>query len=397
MPRAKRACGTTAQAKAPAEKQQQQRGGAAKRQRVVDPLEQKCASVLAGLRDAVIPADVAKMLNAMLGHALKDAREDRHSIQASVVDMTGDVMSEAEAQMAEKVAAMSASIAALEEVEVARQGAVSEAGSVVSAADGVTQGRKRSLAEAAQEFQGRRRAVQAAQAEAAAARRRLEETAARKAGLQEAQASYLQPLKEGDQDEAKKRDLLEVLRPFQVDSSILAALPNAIGKPPSQRGPFDTMVLVQLEADLAKRAEALEAELRSGGEAVSAAEAAERAAAAALAEAQQRQLESAQDFKAATAERDRAKAAFDAASGELCAVYPEMRRRTKDRVNTEKRLEGFREGPLAAFVELRDRSKPALEEAQAACEGAGEGAVAASNDAAKEDVAMAGEEATAAP
>eukprot|EP00429_Kryptoperidinium_foliaceum_P071172 CAMPEP_0176061266 /NCGR_PEP_ID=MMETSP0120_2-20121206/30545_1 /TAXON_ID=160619 /ORGANISM="Kryptoperidinium foliaceum, Strain CCMP 1326" /LENGTH=467 /DNA_ID=CAMNT_0017394823 /DNA_START=83 /DNA_END=1486 /DNA_ORIENTATION=- len=359
-----RASASAKAAKAKADAVEKAAQASRKKPRVVDPLDQKCASVMAGLRHAALPMDTAEMLTVMLESAMRTTREERHSIEASVLDMADETLSGVEAQIMEKVATTTAAIEELQAAKASKHADAEEAERTAVAALEVAQNKKRALAEVALSFQARRKGAQEAHRAAAARARAVEEAAEKRSRLQVAQASWLRSLIEGDQDEAKMRELVEalatVIRDFQIDSSIQAALPNAGCKPPSQRGPFDTMVLVQLEAELAKRVEAVEAEIRDGRAAAAADAEAEGAAEAALQEAQVLQLASAKEFQAAAADRDAAKAAHDAAIAERIAVEPRILRREKELAAAERRVAALREGPKAALAELRDRSAPAV-------------------------------------
>jgi len=329
-------------------------------------LAKPIANALAGLREAEVPSQVVLMLHAMLGPALSIVKEDRHTYEANIVELVGELLAATETRMSNNVFIAEAALKQLEELKISKQAALSNAEAVVESKKAVEQEKKRVLADHAREFKG----CKAARAKAEAARETqansLQETTMKREELAAAQASCAKPLiegKAGDETAAKALGdkLIEVLKRFDVDTSIISALPSVFAKQPASRGPFDTMVLAQVEIAMSQRIAALDDTLCKGEAGKAIAVLAEQDAEQALEASRTRQLASAEAFKAASADRQAAEAKRDEALCDLVSIGPDSRRTTKERTVAEKRLHNFRCGPLDSFLRLRDRTATLLE------------------------------------
>jgi len=174
-----------------------------------------------------------------------------------------------------------------------------------------------------------------------------------------------------------------VLANFAFDASLVAALPNALAKAPSLRGPFDVMVLEQVGKDFGQRVATLDATLSQNVEATVADAAAVREAIERLDAASAAQEASADAFEAAQQAAAAAKTAWEDVQQTLKACAPELRKLAKEHASAVGIFGSFRRGPLACFASLRERAAPAPAAAEEALEE--EAATEADEPAAAED------------
>merc|ERR1719436_249349 len=137
---------------------------------------------------------------------------------------------------------------------------------------------------------------------------------------------------------------------------MMSALPTALLKQPGTRGPFDTMVLSQLEAEVGKRIAAIDTALAAAGPAKAERAAELERAEANLAEAKGKQLDSAKAFQEARTEEERCREAVQEAKKAVSEANKEARALQTQTGRCQTALDRFRQGPQAAFLQLRDRS-----------------------------------------
>jgi len=94
--------------------------------------------------------------------------------------------------------------------------------------------------------------------------------------LEKAVTESIKPLVEAGSESVPLKPLLKLLAEHKFNESMLTALPGAVAKKPDERGPFDTLVVQELNEEVAKRLDSMKATIASGEKAK-----AERAAAAA--------------------------------------------------------------------------------------------------------------------
>lgn len=365
-PKAPAKAAKTAPKEAPAKKAAPAKAEAAKvakpAAKAADPLAKKCLQAVKGLEEADVPGGCLEMLRAMLPLALRSYQDERHAYEASVVAMAGEVLAGAEASMAKVLADLATAAGEQEKDHDVKEEAVSKSEADVQQKLGAMKTKRNELAEVALAFGKCKEALQAKQAEGFAAGKSVEGLTAKKANLLETQSEYLRPLTEGLEDEAQARalcdTLLQRLGALGLDASVLAAVPGAVTKAPAARGPFDTMVLSQLTGELQKRLGDLETELNAAEATKAGSAAAIGAAEKEFMDARARQLTSANAYKAANTAHEDGLAALLEAKKNLRALGTAQRKTAQEDFHATKRLQNFRDGPLAAFLELRDHVAP---------------------------------------
>jgi len=335
-----------------------------------DPLLTKVAAGLELAAD--LPQSAKEMVMAMLVKACGTYKEERHEFQASVVSFTETTLAGVERELKEALEAAQQAAAHLDETKDARANAVHEAETVLEEQRADVSKAKHSLADAARAFRSAREAIAQASAAQETVEHDLTKAVAVKDELEVAMADLFKPLlaEGGAAGEGKGQEkadsLMQVLTKFSFDEAMLSALPSALVKEPSARGSFEMVVLSQLDNDVARRVAELDATLKEAQPTrAQRAEDLEKAQSS-FEEAKQVQLDGAGTLQAATAEEQRRQAALQEAKQAVAEAGKEAKRLGRDVERSQRALDAFVGGPLAAFLQLRDRSAPTPAEEEAA-------------------------------
>mmetsp|Transcript_90251 Transcript_90251/g.263995 ORF Transcript_90251/g.263995 Transcript_90251/m.263995 type:complete len:390 (+) Transcript_90251:93-1262(+) len=342
-----------------------------KARRELDPIDKKCALVATALRKhRAVPEVVGAMFGDVIPFSLALFKEERHAYQQGMVEAVEREMLKLDEALESALVQAKHNLEktkAGKEVNAAKRAAM-EAKLALQSRE--TYDKKMALAQAAMVFRRAKEGLAEAEAKQKACNKELEEVAFKHEALSQAISEVLEPLKEGTMDKDKVPAASATLIPtlqcyFEIEESLVPAIPTVLSKEPSTRGPFDTMAAVQLE-EQAKKAVADFAAAIKGGEAMKEQRAAAVAEAAeVLKAARDAQRVSAGAFTAAKDEERAMEAAVLSAKMPLKGFSFEKLGKTKLLWRAEETLKNFREGPLVAFKELSSRSKPPAEEAPA--------------------------------
>lgn len=153
---------------------------------------------------------------------------------------------------------------------------------------------------------------------------------------------------------AHYKNCLPILDSLGLDDSLITALPSACVKPPAERGPFDTMVVTQLETSFSNKVASLTSALVEEEAAHQARVAALEAASTHLTESKD-VLRRAQDVLGAMQCKEReAIDALKAAQAAIEQYEPEYKRTTEVRDARGEALNHFRHYNLGSFKMLCD-------------------------------------------
>lgn len=342
----------------------------------VDPVEEKCSKVAAALKEVESEA-VGTLFGDVIPLSLGLCQEERHSYQQGVVDMVGKELEKQEAALETAITEAEGELKQVDTDKEKAEGQLVDLEATSQQKVAQAQEKKYALADCALAFRGAKEGLAEAEAKQTAGEKELSEVAKKHEALAKAISEILEPLKEGTMDKERVPqaavDLVPTLQCyFQVEESLVPAIPAVLSKEPSARGSFDTMAATQLE-EQAKKALANFATTIKGGEAAKAERtAAVEEASEALTAARNAQRVSAGVFTAAQAEEESAQAAVAEAKKGLRAFGPAKKSKAKALANAQIALQGFRDGPLAAFKELGTRSNQPKEEPAVAEEAAEE-------------------------
>lgn len=154
-------------------------------------------------------------------------------------------------------------------------------------------------------------------------------------------------------------ELLSKLESFELNQSLLVALPSVALKPSSSRSSFESSVLQHVGDELHSQVESLRQEQGKLEAQAAEHDAADKAAVRDHETAQEQLRASSAAVTAAEAEQESSEAALKAAQQELANYEPERRKYLAQVEAAAGKLAGFRAGPLAAFRELHEPPAPA--------------------------------------
>lgn len=327
-----------------------------------DPTVLKCREVAAALGEIEgLPQAVGGLLGDILPLSLALPREQRHVYQQGVVEAVGRELVGREEALERSITEAEGNAEQLARDREAQQAALAELEVSLTRRASEALDKRHVLADAALAFRRAKEGLGEAGAKQRAGNEELEEVARKHESLSRTVAEVLEPLKEGTLareavEEAAAGLVPALQRCFDVEESLIPAIPSVLSKEPSARGAFDTMAAVQLE-EQAKKA------LQDFGEALKDAEASRaklaaltEAAKEALAAAREQQLADAAAYTAARTEEENAQASVEAAKQALKHFFPERMRLARAVTKAQEGLRAFRGGPLAAFKELSELS-----------------------------------------
>mmetsp|Transcript_21464 Transcript_21464/g.64079 ORF Transcript_21464/g.64079 Transcript_21464/m.64079 type:complete len:369 (-) Transcript_21464:28-1134(-) len=337
-------------------------GAAGKRQRL-GPVQRLCATVDGGIsQPAGVPKVVQRMLSDMLEASLATPVGERHKFQASVVGMIGQVLSDTEASLQEEVSRLGKDVATAEGDKVKGEAAVREAEATHAVKEAAAAGAKSVLASAAEAVKAATEAVKTAVADQDAAENDIQAAGQRRAKLAGAMEECTAPLVDGSVEEGAMRSLViklvQVLKGYQLDQSMMTAIPEALSKKPLDRGHFDTMVVQQLNDEVSKRLAAFDRTIQDAEMTRAACVSTLQAAESSEAAAKQQRVMTAQAYLAAQAAHRESANGLEGARQALAGAQQEIEQTLEWTEDAKARLADFRAGSLAAFVELRDREAP---------------------------------------
>lgn len=330
-------------------------------------VELSIEAVAKAIESADLPENCKAMLLSMVPVSLDTAVENRHDLQAMAVTMISDVMATERAAMEQAIRDEEAK---LNEVEASRGGLdskVTDADQELAERVVKVEERKKVLAVASQEVLS----AKAGAAEAKEAQRRsaiaADTLVAEKKAVEAILEEHFKPLKDGTWEAAQVHisALLPLAKRIDLDASLVSAMPSSCTKKPEERGPFDQMVITQLEETLLAKVASLTEQVEAAGpEGVTRAAAAE-AALEALESSKARQQQAASDvFEVQAAQREAA-GKLEAAKATLANYEPAYKQATEVRDQKKTRLETFLSWNVAAFELLRDRREQEEQEAPA--------------------------------
>ncbi|CAE8611264.1 unnamed protein product, partial [Polarella glacialis] len=331
--------------------------------------------VAEALTKADIPQEVREMLIAILPNSLCVASDERQEFQDVGVKMIGEVLCKFEANLMAALQAENQNVAGVEASKDGLESSLGAAEEALQAALGGTSQRTSELNLASE-------AVVAAQA---LLTKRLEEQQHGDAGLVSAQTEKetleaalngdFQKLKDGlwEAEPAAKamyKALQPIIGKLPMDDSLRTAMQSTLMKEPDDRGPFDHMVVGEINKCFAAKIADLEVVLASGKPDSEA-----RALAVAVAHSEHNAAEAAQkqassNLIAAKELQKEATSAVKASKAALAAYQPEYQAATQLRNSKKAELETFCSDVQQIFNTLKERVSAKKLRAMAAAEAA---------------------------
>merc|ERR1712007_30168 len=170
------------------------------------------------------------------------------------------------------------------------------------------------------------------------------------------------PLKEGlgeTQPQVKKKNnsLVSLGKSMQLDASLLQAFPGVLAKVPSERGPFDLVILEQFEAAFSKHVTEVTDQLQALSPVLEKHELAVQAAKDLLAQAQEKCRASEENVNALSARNLECEETLQSAERALESLEPEFQAVVATRYVAMEQLANFQSTRLAPLRELKGRTR----------------------------------------
>jgi vacuolar-type H+-ATPase subunit I/STV1 len=326
----------------------------------------KCKVVHRGIAAAELPETVKDLLeSAVLENSLAVPPDTRHAFQARMVAAVGAIIEGLEGGMQKAVEEKDAEIKATEEEKAKQEAAAAVKEKELEGKKEVTQAKKKLLADATIAFRAAKDGLVAAQQAQKEGDAELEAVGAKLETLEKAVTESIKPLVEAGTESAPLKPLMKLLTDHEFNESMLTALPGAVAKTPDQRGPFDTLVVQELNDEVAKRLDAMKATISGGAK-----DKADRAAVVSKAEAavkaaKEKLISDAKTFEAVKAEETSVDEALEVINEAITEAKNTAKNANKAFGKAKTALTKFQNGPQLAFTDLRDGKKEEDEAAEA--------------------------------
>jgi hypothetical protein len=323
------------------------------------------ADISKEITKADLTQEVRDMLVTLLPLSLGEYADARHKYQEQMVSALEEVLKDIESSKSSEVTRLNAELETANKQKVEKEEATSEANRLKEAKAGAVKEKTVALAGAAETFRSGRdektRVDEAKQID-----EKEVKAAASKKEQYDKMMEDLEFLRVAVPDEpdapAKADSVILMMKKLNFEESLQIALPAVFSKKPDVRGQFDVIALDGLAKAIRNRISAQEDILAAAAPQQRKHEAAIAAAEETLKSAIASQLSAAKAYEEAAAAL---RACNEEAASAEKAAKEEKRHAvslTKSLSNAEALLEVFRDGPLANFHKLQQRTEPVVEE-----------------------------------
>jgi len=307
----------------------------------------------------VVPEDCRAMLMTVAPKSLCVPADERHEMQAQCVEMIGEAIREVQTRMQEAVAAEQAEVVKVENTKCELLGKLQQAKVVLTQKQEALETSKHVLADASGTVLSAKATLTSAHDEKSSFDASCVQIRSDKERFEGVISNDLKKLREGTWEEGESKKHFDALAAlfgkFALEESLLAVLPGALMKKPTERGSFDLMAVTQLD-------ESIQAKLLELTSAVEqqAPQAQERDAAVASAqknhdEASEEQKKAASAMGVAQEEEQTAIAAVTDAEAALANGEVEFQKVAEVRDQKKNELEVFQYS-IGCFDQLKDRT-----------------------------------------
>lgn len=308
------------------------------------------------LAAADMTEDCRRMLIGAIPKSLGVAAGQRHDIQNEVIEMFGELLDSIAKKLQDAIEEESAKVADVEQTKQSLADTVARASSALEELEEVAKTRTASLASMTEATASATSNLEDKKRLQAAYGASLQALLSEKSLYQAAVSDHLEPLKKGEIEAADVskhvNELMQCAVKLNSDSSLLQAMPSSFSKTPEARGPFDIMVLAQLEENFLGRIKELDASVEASSPERQAAEDAVAAASSALSGTQADERRAVEALEAALQARDSAVVAKADAEASAIRHVPAYERATAHRDAARMEAAAFG-ATMRAFAELR--------------------------------------------
>jgi len=326
----------------------------------------KCSEIAKALGNLEsLPESCRTMLVSMAEPALSTYAAERHPFQAQGVEMVGKTLAMIEADLASSISQEEAKVSGSDAEQAKRTAAFSAAKAKLTELE-------QAVTAAKETIEADTSAEKAAKADVAIAKDSLTEkehelanSMTKKMSLEIARTVY-DPLKTsklvGPDGKKSLHTIQKVLKDFELEELLVSSIGEACGKEVEERGTFDGIVVKHIDEKISEWTAANEASIKAG-EALKA----ELTNAQTVAEQQHTALAeklsaSKAALQTALAAVSEGKTAFKEAEAAVKSFEKDMTAAGKKLEQVKVELEAFKDGPMKAFVELKDFAAPQMPE-----------------------------------
>jgi hypothetical protein len=332
-----------------------------KRDLAAEKLNEQLGEVVAALHQVDVSGEVAKMLSSVVPLSLGELSEQRHPFQKRVVEGIASLLLDAEAALKKEVADNRATRDEAAVDKPTREKAAVDAEEKLNSKIAEVQSAKVALAGKAMAFRAARTALAEAE-QAKVLDGQVAQDAEKKKSDFVAALEDLTALKSAPAQDAEGRkrnsELMSLLKKHKFEESMMIALPAALAKAPEARGQFDSMVIGQLEAELAKNISEQDKILADAVPGQEKCTSAIKQAQDAFDAARGEQRSSAKIFDTLSKEQADLTEASAGAQKAVRDIVTVLKKHDKALHNAEVEVEIFEQGPRETFKALCERTTP---------------------------------------
>lgn len=337
----------------------------------LSPEANKCADIEKSLQEADLHKGELAALLGVLQHSLLVPKEIRHSFQHEAVEMVGDVLERIKCDKTKSVPNAHANQQECKQALEKQEHTLQQLQDEDESKSKVLHEKLHSLAGISGRFQTAKADLEAARRKQAEGEKHLLETLSHKEAVEE----LLKGMPALCEDTEKIPAFIENIKVHVelVDTSMLSAISLALAKASDAYGDFDIKVIQELKEKCMSRIASFTETLAHGEAAKAGCVAEVTAAEKALRVLSDEQIACAEAYTSASEAATAAGEALKEAKKALNQCKRSVRDATQECSSAEAELEIFCTGPLAYFLELRDRTSPApLKEEEEAAEQEGD-------------------------
>jgi chromosome segregation ATPase len=324
----------------------------------------KCAEVVAELGNADgLSTSCRRMLAAMCKESLTVFAADRHPYQVRAVEMASETLAGIKTKLIQDLAAAQEKVDGAAVEKTSRAEAVSSAKAKLPEFDQGVKTAQEVVDTDTKAYEEAKASLASAAAALGAKLSELSEMTDKQSKLESVIKDMYDPLKaskaSGKDGEKALKNLMQALRPFKFEESLLVSMSETFKKDCEGRGTFDNVIIEEVETQLSNRKAEIQAALaehepskREVSDKKSSAEAACNDAIAKLAASKA-------SLGAAETSKSEAKKSLAEAEKAVASYFEDMKATASMLDDAKSAHDDFINGPLRAFEELKDLAPPA--------------------------------------
>jgi chromosome segregation ATPase len=298
------------------------------------------------------------MLTDMVQSSLSIFAADRHRYQAQAVEMVRETLDAVKTQLENTVTETQAKVDSSDKEKASRAAALEQAQANLASIEESTSSGKSAVESDKAAVVGAKESLAAAQAAIEAKEAHVASLRENKSKLESALKELYEPLKTAkasgwDGNKAVKT-LVTIFADIGMEAGLVDSLPETLKKDPEARGTFDGIVAQHVETQTSAYSGKAEKEIAEAEQSTKTLTDGKSSAESSLAAAKEKLEASTAALQAAEGSVKDSKAAFKAAQHAMGSFEKEMSTAGGSLEGAKKSLASFVEGPLKAFVALKD-------------------------------------------